>query len=49
MEEMVSLGEMFILLKKRLLLIILTTVVGLAGALAVTHFLLHLNSVHQLN
>ena len=38
MEEMVSLGEMFILLKKRLLLIILTTVVGLAGALAVTHF-----------
>ena len=31
MEEMVSLGEMFILLKKRLLLIILTTVVGLAG------------------
>ena len=38
MEEMVSLGEMFILLKKRLLLIILTTVVRLAGALAVTHF-----------
>ena len=35
---MVSLGEMFILLRKRLLLIIMATLLGLAGASVVTYF-----------